>query len=131
MALTRDQILEASDLKTQEVDVPEWGGTVIVRTMTGTARNAFEASIMKTMPDGTRQSDMTNMRAKLIAVTVVGDDGNLLFTPEEADIIAQKSSAALEKVFEAAQALNLMGVKAEAEAAKNSPASPDESSTSV
>ena len=31
--LTAEQILEADDLKTQEVDVPEWGGKVVVRPL--------------------------------------------------------------------------------------------------
>jgi hypothetical protein len=33
MALKREQILKANDIKTIEVEVPEWGGTVRLRTM--------------------------------------------------------------------------------------------------
>ncbi len=35
MALTKDQIKQAKDTKTDEVEVPEWGGTVIIKTMQG------------------------------------------------------------------------------------------------
>jgi hypothetical protein len=119
MALTRDQILEANDLKTEEVQVPEWGGSVKIRTMTGADRNAFEASMVTTSPDGTRKADMSNLKAKLCAVTIVGDDGNLLFSADEVGRLAMKSAAALERVFDAAQALNALGAKAEDEAAKN------------
>jgi len=45
MTLNKEQILRADDLKTEEVDVPEWGGSVRVRVLTGTERDAFESSI--------------------------------------------------------------------------------------
>ena len=47
-ALTRDEILGADDLKTESVKVPEWGGTVLVRELTGAERDEWEASVVKT-----------------------------------------------------------------------------------
>ena len=44
--LTREQILQSDDLPCETVPVPEWGGEVQVRTMTGTDRDAFEASLI-------------------------------------------------------------------------------------
>jgi hypothetical protein len=43
MTLTRDSILNAKDLKKELVKVPEWGGEVYVRCMTGSERDAFES----------------------------------------------------------------------------------------
>lgn len=42
MALTREQILGAQDIKSELVDVPEWGEGAQVRVgmMSGTARDA-------------------------------------------------------------------------------------------
>jgi hypothetical protein len=117
--LTKDQILEASDLKTTEVEVPEWGGSVMVRTMTGSDRDAFEATLITTLEDGTRKPNMANMRTKLVALTLVGSDGSLLFSVDDVERLALKSAAALERVFDAAQTLNGLGAKAEAEAVKN------------
>ena len=45
--LTRNEILAVDDLQTQKVDVPEWGGSVYVRGLTGSERDALEASIVK------------------------------------------------------------------------------------
>ena len=42
--LTREQILGSDDLKRQTVAVPEWGGDVFVRMLTGGERDAFEVS---------------------------------------------------------------------------------------
>ena len=38
MSLTRHAILEAPDIETREVPVPEWGGTVYLRALTGAQR---------------------------------------------------------------------------------------------
>jgi hypothetical protein len=131
MNLTRDQILESSDLKKESVDVPEWGGTVTVRTMTGTDRDAFESSLYPAGPDGVRKSDPSNMREKLVAMTVVDDAGNRIFTGDDISAIGRKSSAAIERVFLVAQRLNGIGPAAAEVAVKNSDASPSEGSTSV
>ena len=40
--LSKTAILCANDLKTEDVDVPEWGGAVRVRSFTGRARDAFD-----------------------------------------------------------------------------------------
>ena len=39
--LSRDAILQREDIKTEDVEVPEWGGTVRVRGMSGVQRDAF------------------------------------------------------------------------------------------
>ncbi len=131
MTLTKDQILEAVDLKNETVDVPEWNGVVRVRTMTGADRDAFEASMITTLADGTRKPNMTNMRAKLVALTVVDDAGNRVFDVSDVDRLALKSAAALERVFNAAQRINGLGAQAEEVAAKNSVAGLSASSTSA
>ena len=45
--LSRDTILQREDIKTEDVEVPEWGGTVRVRGMSGVERDAFEASLIE------------------------------------------------------------------------------------
>ena len=43
--LSKSASLCANDLQTEDVDVPEWGGAVRVRSFTGRELDAFEASI--------------------------------------------------------------------------------------
>lgn len=119
MSLTKDQIFEANDLQVESVDVPEWGGSVSVRTMTGADRDAFEASMFTLGADGKRTADMSNLRAKLVALTVVDDAGNRLFEAGDVDRLATKSAAALERVFLVAQRLNGLGENALDDAVKN------------
>lgn len=119
MALSKDQIIAASDIVSETVEMAEWGGSVIVRTMTGAARDAYESS-MVILKDGKRVADLTNMRAKLVAATLVDDAGNLLFnTAEEVEALAAKSANALEKLFKVAQRLNGLAPDSADEAAKN------------
>lgn len=98
MALSRDQILEAKDLETREVEVPEWGGTVLVRALSGTDRDAYEASLVQ-MRGNKSVPQLGNIRAKLVARAIVDEDGNRLFTDADIKVLGQKSAAALSRVF--------------------------------
>ncbi|SOZ99450.1 conserved hypothetical protein [Cupriavidus taiwanensis] len=117
--LSKEQILAADDIKTEIVDVPEWGGSVIIRMMSGTARDAYEASMVG-FKNGQRVADLTNMRAKLVAATLVDESGEPLFA-DEADIVAlaAKSASALERLFKVAQRINGLGNDSVEEAQKN------------
>jgi hypothetical protein len=105
MILSRTQILSAHDIGTLTVPVPEWGGDVIVRGMSGTERDAFEASVVS-MRNGDTAVDMRNVRAKLVATCVIGEDGKRLFTDEDVTELGEKSASAINRVFEVAQRLS-------------------------
>ena len=100
--LNKAEILAAPDKKTVRVHVPEWGGEVEIATMTGFARDRFEASIV-----GKNGGVNTiNIRAKLAAATIVDAEGELLFKEDDVLKLGNKSAAALERVFIASQKLN-------------------------
>ena len=103
--LTRDQILQANDLETRSLDVPEWGGKVRVRALTGVERDALEASAIQGKGKN-RDVNLTNFRAKLCARAIVDEQGKRIF--EDADIAAlgRKSSGALSKVYNLAAELS-------------------------
>lgn len=108
--LSKDAILGADDLITEDVEVPEWGGTVRVRMMTGAERDAFEESLSRTKGKSVK-ANLANLRARLVAKTVVDEAGKRLFTDAEAGVLGQKSAAALDRVFDAARTLNGMTEK--------------------
>jgi hypothetical protein len=102
--LTKEEILGAADLPTETVEVPEWGGEVIVTLMTGEARDAFETSVYGL--DG-KQRDFTNATAKLVSATVVDEKGRRIFnTPQEVEALGRKSARALNRIATAARRLN-------------------------
>jgi hypothetical protein len=117
--LTKEQILQAKDLPTETVFVPEWGGEVIVRTMSGTERDAFEKSIMD-MSGKDAAVNLSNIRAKLCAKVLVDEKGERMFNDREIDLLGKKSASALDKIFFVAQRLNGLSDKDVKDLAKNS-----------
>jgi hypothetical protein len=113
--LTRDEILKANDIKTEKVKVPEWGGEVFIRTMTGTERDAFEQGIVKG-----QRADLHNIRAKLCALAIADKDGKRLFTERDVTALGQKSAKALDRIFSKAQKLNGISPEDVEDMAKNS-----------
>ncbi len=117
-ALTRETILKVMDLQTETVEVPEWGGTVHVRTLTGTERDTFETSLFEGQGTDQRQR-LANLRAGLVALCVVDEDGNRIFSDGDAEALGFKSAAALDRVFAVAQRLNGLGPAGVEELVKN------------
>jgi hypothetical protein len=97
MSLTKDQILAASDLKRELVEVPELNGSCYVRTMTAGERDRWEAEHAKN-PTG-------NIRARLAVATVCDEEGHLLFTPADVEALGGKSALALDRIFDVAARL--------------------------
>lgn len=131
-ALTAKQILEADDLIRERVEVPEWGGYVIVRTMTGGEKDRFQMATL-TQHKGEIQTDLKKMkhfRCRAVALTVIDDKGERLFTEHQVEKLAKKSAKALDRVYEVAAQLNGLAEGAAKEIEKNSEPSPDADSTS-
>ena len=113
--LKRDDILNAKDIDVQSVDVPEWGGEVGVKALTGTERDKFEQSIL----DG-KKVNLNCIRAKLCAAVICDDKGKRLFTDADIVQLGKKSAKALNRVFEKAQEMNGLGPDDVEDLAKNS-----------
>lgn len=118
MLLSKDQILNANDYEYEDIEVKEWGGTVRVRTMSGTERDNFEASVFESKGKDTKVN-FKNFRAKLCAMTIVNEENMRMFTDSEVDDLGKKSAKALDKVFNVAQKLNGIGAKEVEELTKN------------
>jgi hypothetical protein len=105
--LTRQAILACNDLKTETVSVPEWGGEVIVRSMTGAQRDEYEAAVMQQRGKNV-QINLRGARARMVAWTVVDENGQRLFEPNDVDALGEKNAAALDLVFGIAMRLSGM-----------------------
>lgn len=105
--LTKEAILKAQDIEIREVEVPEWGGVVYVRGMTGRERDRYENSLYK-QKGKERVLNTQNARAKLVVMCTVDQDGNRIFDEEEVNVLSQKSSKALDRIF--AVAMELSGI---------------------
>jgi len=104
--LSRADILEFDDVKTEIVEVPEWGGQVMVKALNGTERDAFEASIVE-MSGRTQKMKTENIRAKLAVKTIIDPETKKpIFTVADIEALGRKSASALDRVFSVAQKLS-------------------------
>lgn len=106
--LKRDEILQAADIQKEVVSVPEWGGDVYVKGMTGAERDKFESS-MVTIRGKDREMNLANIRAKLASMTICDEAGVRLFKEEDVQALSKKSASALQRIFEVAQRLSGIG----------------------
>ena len=128
--LSKSEILECQDMRIKVVEVPEWGGSVRLRSLTGAERDTFEATLVKEV-DGKRVPDMENLRAKLLAATIVDEDDRQIFNVYDLAALGRKSAVALDRVFAVAQRLNGMSADAVEDAVKNSDSAPEGAFTSA
>lgn len=106
--LSADAIFAADDLQREAVEVPEWGGTVLVQGMNGTDRDRFEAQMVNENMSGvTKDKALANYRARLSAACMVDESGKRLFRSDaEVKRLGEKSAQALSRVVDVASRLS-------------------------
>ncbi len=129
--LTKQQILAAVDLPSEDVAVPEWGGTVKVRGLTGTGRSEYQAGLVQVGADGEREITLRNADVRLAALAMVDESGAQMFSADEVDTLGQKSARALARVVEVAQKLSALSAQDVQELTENLGSTPSAASTSA
>ena len=103
--LTRDAILGADDLPIERVEVPDWGGCIYVKTLTGTERDQFEQ--MATDRRAKKRFDVRGLKVRLIGMALCDKTGKLLFGGDsDVEQLNKKSGAALERVYKTVSKLS-------------------------
>jgi len=103
--LSRDDILNINDIEIREVYIPEWKGSVLVKALSGAERDAFEESLLVGKGPN-KELNMNNVRAKLVALSVVDKKGNRIFSDSDVKELSRKSATALQRIFAVAQKLS-------------------------
>lgn len=104
MYLNRNAILAIDDIQTETLEVPGWGGSVIVRGMTGKQRDEFEQFITQGKANG--KINNSNIRARLVSMCLVDENNDFLFTPKDIDALGQKNAIALDAIFDVGMKLS-------------------------
>lgn len=110
MGLTRDAILGASDLPSVNVAVPEWGGDLTLRCMSGAQRASYEDGLL-TFQEKEKDKARAGVfaMASLLVACAVTDEGEPLFTSEDVPALMAKSYRVLARVYREAVKLNRIG----------------------
>ncbi len=122
MSATKESILSCKALGGL-IQVPEWGGEVYVRVMSGTERDAYEDETYRL--NGRDVSlNRRNLRARLLVKCIADEAGNRVFSDAEADALGATPAPQLDRVYSFAAKLNGLSAKDEEDLAGNSDGAP-------
>jgi hypothetical protein len=99
VSLTKEQILGVEDRVLREIQVPEWGGSVWIRSLTVEEQIAFGEE--SSASEGTE-----HMTTVSLSFWVVNDKGDRMFSIEEAKALMKKNGAAVQRLFQAGLEIN-------------------------
>ena len=130
--LNREEILNRKDIVTEAVYVPQWDGYVNVKSLTGRERDAFERSIIDSKGKGrnTKTELRDNIRARLVALSVVDEKGERVFKTADVEALGEKNAGAIDAIFSVAQRLSKLTEEDVEELAENFTETENDSSIS-
>jgi len=107
--LTKDQIQQIDDRPIEIINVPEWdkdgsGGQVRMRVPGASDRDQIEEIV--SIASGNKRSHK-GLRAKMVRMCIVNEDGSLMFTEGDIETLGKKSAKAIDRLF--AIAMRLFG----------------------
>jgi len=112
--LGRDDILAASDLPPERLQIPEWGGAVYVRGLTvaeADEHNRRLVLLMRARQDEEERAP-PEVRAWVLMIAVVDAGGRRLFTDADLPRLGGKSRRAVEPIYD--RVLQISGMMPEA-----------------
>jgi hypothetical protein len=121
--LGKADILSQQDIQTEDLFVPEWDAWVKIKVMTASERDHFDAATV-TRNGKKTTLNMQGIRARLCLLCLVDEEGKRIFNEEDEYALGTKSSAALDRIFTAAQRINGLRDEDVEEMAKNSAGDP-------
>lgn len=98
--LNRQEILKAEDLGRREVEIPEWGGRVYIKTLT--AQERFDLSERCAALNATGVRFMT----VILVGCLVDQDGRRILDDDDVDLLAAKAGSVVQRLFDIADELN-------------------------
>lgn len=109
--LTRRNIQAAVDLPTEDIHVPEWGGTIRLQGLTGKAVQDYTDGTVEIDPKSGKilAMKLKDAKVKLLALTVVDEDGIPLYDAnkqEDLDELNRKSASVIDILYEHAAELS-------------------------
>lgn len=103
MDLDKSAILAVSDLEIVPVEVPEWGGTVYLKGMSGTDRDRVEMEASRIV-----KGAAGNFRALVVAKCLCDSKGVRMFADADIGALGEKSGKVLDRLFDTARKLSGM-----------------------
>jgi len=112
----KETIKAAKDIHDKHVEMPEWGVTIEVRTMTARERANLFTSCMDKKGNVIHDKFQAGV---IIACCFDPESGEKLFAPADESLIMEKSAGAVERLANAAMEISGLSPDAMKEAEKN------------
>ena len=103
--LSRDVILKVQDYRTDEVEIPEWGGIVLVRELTAAQVQALGFG-MATEDGGVDPRRDPVLMTRIAAWGIIDENGKQLFSEDDIEELGQKAYGAIQRIAEAVMRLS-------------------------
>lgn len=106
--LGRAEIDQVSDILHEDVPVPEWGGKVRIRGMSGTQRSFINATFVASKGQSVevRIEALKTMRERVVAQCLIDAKGNRLYGDKEFSKLGEKNDVVIQRLFDKAQELS-------------------------
>jgi hypothetical protein len=118
MPASKESIFAFKGKPSHAVDVPEWGGTVYVRVMSGAERDGYEDETYR-LNGKSVQLNRVNARARLLVRCLSDEEGKRLFSDADADTLGNQPADVIDKVYSVALRVNGFTEKDVEDLAKN------------
>ena len=118
MIINRDQALKADDLRRDKVEIPEWGGDLYVREITGAESLVFD-SWMAENKDNKKVLGV-GWHPIMVMLCACDDKGKRIFQDDDLELLKGKNKVVISRIAEKAIKINKMGADEIEEETKNS-----------
>ena len=102
-------IFAAADKVVEAVAIPEWNATLHVRNFSGRLRDKLDRFISARCDASGKLVDPSGVKVMTVICGACDMDGLPIFTEADAEALADKSDAAISRLFQAIQRLNRLG----------------------
>ena len=117
--LSKKDIWKVKSLRKQLVDVPEWGGSIWVREMTGESRAEYDKWLVE-------KGNVGGMKVRIVIATAIDEDGKPMFNEIDIPDLLSKSHRAIERIANVGADISGLTFVAREEVRKNSETAPKE-----
>ncbi len=95
--LTREQIVGICDWEIELIEVPEWNGSVYVRSVPSRVRSLFEAESV-----AGDKSNLKTLRERIVSQALCDEQGARLFDDTQVSQLGEKSAKVIDRLFDIA-----------------------------
>jgi len=110
--LSKDDIFKAKDFEIKEIEVPEWGGSIFIKSMSGYARAKLVADVQNKI-------DLDKLQLRVLINCICDSEGKLLFSEADLQKLGTKNPEVLSMLEKECCKISGIGTEAEGTIEKN------------